>query len=552
MGTITIPFVIRPVDIESDVVSCTYTAEAVMTSKGIAPVPVLQFSGKKLKNNKDFSVTYMKMDSADSETGIEVNGKLKDAGYYRIILVGSGNYVGRKILEYKIYGNDYINMSKTSVSLSKNSRKMVYTGQEVNLTGQVTVKYKGRVLTEGTDYLIEYLDDHVSVGKKKAAIRAVSASTKYFGTKDFTYDITGLKISSASVTLKEKKVNYGADILSGNIDSVKFKVNASSSAALNACYGTDYSKGMKIDLVEGRDYTIRYMNATKPGSAYVILTGAGIFSGTKRVTYKINALSIKSDSVTARLLQTSVQQDKSGAKPAVSVTVSEGSGNVVLEEGTDYKLSYSKNTSASSRAAVKITGIGNYKDSVTLTYTIVPKSLTASGISVVVTNPVKGSKSANYIYKPSVAVYDNGALLKSNTDYTVDYSGCIQQSDVSSGTLSGYVTLKAKNSYTDERRVAYRIVERALGKSTISIASQEYTGSEITLDTSTAAGKSQFTATYTDDISGTVTLTPGVDFVIDSYKKNKNVGKATVVLRGIGNYSGKKTVTFNIAKKQIQ
>lgn len=552
VGTITIPFVIRPIDIGSDVVSCVYTAESVSASRGIAPVPVLQFAGMKLRNNKDFSVTYMKMDSAESETGTEVTGKLKDAGYYRIVLAGSGNYVGRKILDYRIYGAEYINLAKASVSLSKNFRKIVYTGQEVNLAGQVTVKYRGKTLTEGTDYLIEYLDDRISVGRKKAVIRAVSESAQYFGTKNFTYEITGLNISSASVTLKEKKVDYGAALLSGNIALVQFKTNASSSAALNACYGTAYSKGMKIDLVEGRDYTVRYMNTTKPGSAYVTLTGVGIFSGTKKITYKINALSIKSDSVTAQLLQTSVQQDKSGAKPAVSVTVSDSSGNIVLEEGVDYKLSYTRNTSASSRAAVKITGLGNYKDSVTLPYTITPKALTSAGISVVVTNPVKASRAAGYTYKPSVAVYDNGVILKANVDYTIDYSGCIQQSDVSAGTYAGYVTLQAKNSYTGVRRVAYRIVEKSLGKSTISIASQEYTGFAVTLDTSTTAGRSQFTATYTDEINGTVTLTPGVDFVVDSYKRNTKAGKATVILRGIGEYSGTKTVTFNIARKQIQ
>lgn len=552
VGTITIPFVIRPIDIASDAVSCTYTAESAESPKGIAPVPVLQFAGKKLKSNKDFSVSYMKMDAADSENSTEVKGKLKDAGVYRIVLEGSGNYVGQKVLDYRIYGTDYVNLAKAAVKLSKGCRNIVYTGQEVSLIGQVSVKYKGRTLTEGTDYLIEYLDDHVSVGRKKAVIKAVPESAQYFGAKSFTYEIKGLKISSASVRLKEKKVDYGTDLLSGNIDSVRFKTNASSSEALNACYGTAYSKGMEIDLVEGRDYSVKYMNATKPGNAYVTLTGTGIFSGTKKVTYKVNALSIKSEGVTARLLQTSVRQDKAGAKPGVSVTVSDGSGSMVLEEGVDYKLSYVKNTYATSQAAVKITGTGSYKDSVTLKYTITPKSLVSPELSVVVTNPVKASKPAGYTYKPSVAVYDNGVLLKANADYTVDYSGCIQQSDVSSGTIVGYIMLTGKNSYTGERRAAYKIVEKSLGKSTISIADQEYTGYAVTLDTRTAAGRSQFKAAYTDNVSGTVTLTPGVDFVVDSYRKNTKAGKATAVLRGIGNYSGTKTVTFNIVRKQIQ
>ena len=41
------------------------------------------------------------------------------------------------------------------------------------------------------------------------------------------------------------------------------------------------------------------------------------------------------------------------------------------------------------------------------------------------------------------------------------------------------------------------------------------------------------------------------DFDEDSYKNNVNKGKATVVVKGTGNYSGTKTITFTIGSKGI-
>ncbi len=41
------------------------------------------------------------------------------------------------------------------------------------------------------------------------------------------------------------------------------------------------------------------------------------------------------------------------------------------------------------------------------------------------------------------------------------------------------------------------------------------------------------------------------DFDENSYKNNINKGKATVIVKGTGNYGGTKTVTFTIGSKGI-
>jgi len=50
--------------------------------------------------------------------------------------------------------------------------------------------------------------------------------------------------------------------------------------------------------------------------------------------------------------------------------------------------------------------------------------------------------------------------------------------------------------------------------------------------------------------NGTVVLTLDEDYKI-SYKNNKNVGKATIIINGSGNYTGSKKIEFNIKKADI-
>ncbi|MCR4764359.1 MAG: hypothetical protein K5696_12605 [Lachnospiraceae bacterium] len=47
-------------------------------------------------------------------------------------------------------------------------------------------------------------------------------------------------------------------------------------------------------------------------------------------------------------------------------------------------------------------------------------------------------------------------------------------------------------------------------------------------------------------------LTPGKDFVVESYTKNIKTGTAKVTLKGIGDWGGTKTVNFKITPKKAE
>ena len=82
-----------------------------------------------------------------------------------------------------------------------------------------------------------------------------------------------------------------------------------------------------------------------------------------------------------------------------------------------------------------------------------------------------------------------------------------------------------------------------ISKAKVVVNAQTYTGKAITLTA--------------DDFStikvGDTKLVEGKHYTIDqdSYKNNVNKGNATVVIKGMDNYGGTKTVTFKITSRTV-
>ena len=132
------------------------------------------------------------------------------------------------------------------------------------------------------------------------------------------------------------------------------------------------------------------------------------------------------------LKETSYTYDGTAKEPEVTVK----DGDSVLENGKDYKVTYSDNINAG-KATVHITGIGDYEGKVSKTFTIEPKLIDSADASL---------EKESYEYdgtakEPSVSVKDGETVLKSGTDYTVTYSD-----NISAGTAKVIIT--GKGNYT--------------------------------------------------------------------------------------------------------
>ncbi|MBS6558602.1 MAG: GBS Bsp-like repeat-containing protein, partial [Roseburia sp.] len=129
--------------------------------------------------------------------------------------------------------------------------------------------------------------------------------------------------------------------------------------------------GSKV-LTEDVDYTVSYSNNRNVGTARVIISGIGVYSGEKVVTFVIKEKSIENCTVLAVASQT-----YNGRLLTPPVVVKDGT--TMLKENVDYKLSYRDNYSVGT-AYVTITGIGDYKGSVTKSFAITEPVLTSDVI----------------------------------------------------------------------------------------------------------------------------------------------------------------------------
>lgn len=173
-------------------------------------------------------------------------------------------------------------------------------------------------------------------------------------------------------------------------------------------------------------------------------------------------------------------------------------------------------------ATVKITGIGNYVDTVKAYFTIDPFDLENAKVLGV---------DESYAYtgnpiKPNVKVLRLRKLLTEGVHYTVTYANNVEIGKAK-------VTVTGIGNCTGSVIRTFTIKPDIADATVASIDDLTYTG---------AALEPAVTVEY-----GGKTLEPGTDYTL-SYADNVNAGTATVTIEGKGNYAGFMSREFTIAK----
>ena len=188
-----------------------------------------------------------------------------------------------------------------------------------------------------------------------------------------------------------------------------------------------------LALTEGTDYTVEYRNNVEPGTASVILTGAGKYKGS--VTRKFEILEEGEKDISeceVTLSEYTFVSDGSEKRPAVTVT----DGDKTLQEDVDYDLSYEDNIDPGT-ATVTVYGKGVYGGEVTVEFTIEEGSWQDTKelyncqviVSPLVFTYDKMEKT------PAVTVKDGSVTLTQGKDYTVEYDD-----NIDAGTAKAAVT----------------------------------------------------------------------------------------------------------------
>ena len=516
---------------------CTFYKIATQYYSGsqIKPVPTIKNGSAALKNNTDFTLSY-------------VNNINK--GTAKVYITGKGNYSGKCSLKFTIAARP---VSTLSISIAS----QYYTGKA--LTPALTVKYGSTSYTKNKDYTVTY-KSNVNIGTATAVI---TGKGRLSGTRSVTFRINPKPLSKATVTCASSLTYTGS--------ALKPAVTVKSGTAV---------------LKNGTDYTVSYYNNKNAGNATVVVIGKGYYSGTVVRSFKIKKATITDSSVSTISAQ---QFTGSAIKPSPAVKI----GTKTLTAGTDYTLSYTDNTSIGT-ACVTVTGKGNYTGTVKRTFGITARNISSVKVSV----PTNETYTGNEITPDLFISYGSYSFTK-DTDYTVAFSnnlnvGTATVTITGKGKLNGSKTVSftiepadisganigVKNTiytgFAQSPETTVKFGEAALTENTdyTLLFSDNINAGKGTV---TISGKGNFkgTATRTFTINkadfSTVTLTasgiytPGgvrltVNAQLGKYTLNEDEYELTVpehsgtynmTVNGAKNFSGSKTLSCNVDKADI-
>lgn len=636
-GTETRTFTINPASMDAteqriNIDNLYLAAPAGKNPKGIKAVPVVTDNGKKLSENKDYTVNHVTLN--------EQNAKNKNAnsyvtpGKYTVEITGKGNYTGTRQITVTLadVAKEQILMSKVTVAKvpdvtydanfcegnnakgmtpaltvtygSGKNKVTLYKEGDVNAAGET-------VSAENADYTVTWINNRY-VGTATVVLTGTgkiledgTAIGQYFGEKRITFRIKGTALSANMVSWADGSKNVSI-VYNGEEQEPRVRVSLqkkvkdeNGKTVTQITYLREYD-----EYAQYGDYKVSYLKNVDAGTATVVITGAGGYTGTVKKTFKITQADLAAADAEAKIAASGAQDAngsnasaesnaagngdaadsaikvafaKNGAKPAIVVTAKLANGNTVtLKEGKDYTVTYANNKAVSEGKnltekklpLITVKGKGNFKGSVKQTFTITNKSLADAVNPITVTvNDVPANKNkGKFVSKPVITDAD-GIKLKEKTDYTLTYSLVTEGGAVELDTKTGIVnepgsivriTITGAGNYRGEGSVLtadYRITEFDFTKVTVKVVPKTlpYTTKPVTLTE--------------DDLILTMKVGTGKQAVVEElplvttengktdgykiigYKNNVNKGTAQVTLQGCGKYGGTKTVKFYIGTR---
>ena len=309
-----IEYNIKPASIES--ASIGAIANQAYTGGALTPNPTVTWidgngDAKTLKKGSAYSVSYSDNVKAGTATAT---------------IEGIGNFCEKKKIKFKI---EKASIGNASVSVENK----VYDGKPK----EVVLKYKGLILTKGTDYAVKYAGSNTNVGTVTATI---TGKGNFTGTRTEKFEIKPASVAKADVT-KVPTCEY---------DGTKL------------CPEPVFKRDGRT-LVKDKDYALAYARNLNAGEGVIKVTGIGNYTGTGSVTFTISAVNLANSGKVSRnnvfdmntlKLKTQMKFKKNGYQ---------------LKEGKDFVVEYgASNGKTKGRAVIK--GIGNFTGKITYDYQV--------------------------------------------------------------------------------------------------------------------------------------------------------------------------------------
>lgn len=365
--------------------------DAVYTGAQIRPQLSVTYDGRKLMAGTDYLTSWRNNVNAGSAT---------------VTVTGNGGYQGHVSRRFTISPAPMDGARVEGVAAA-----YPFTGTAVE--PQPTVRFGAKLLQAGRDYDISYRDN----AKAGTASIVLTGKRNLAGTKTVSFQITasgqgggasggsassssssasqggpspsapssstsakpaGGKPSSSSGTAKPAGGSKSSSSATGgkaksSSSSAKLPKKSLAKATVSVKGVTYTGKALKpavsvklggTSLKAGRDYRVEYANNVKPGTGTVKAVGIGSYAGSKSSTFAISKASIAKAEVDPLGARYTTSLSKVKPKPKASY------GGRVLQEGTDYTLSY-KSNKLPGTATVTLRGKGCFTGSKAVKFKLV-------------------------------------------------------------------------------------------------------------------------------------------------------------------------------------
>ena len=392
-----------------------------------------------------------------------------------ITVEGIGNYCDTTTTTFII---DQADVSSLEVSYN-NIANVMYCAKQI--TPGIVGSYYGGALQKDTEYTLTY-GSNVNVSDGGQVY--VNGTGNFKGTKKLTFIIDPRPITT----------EYS---VSSVVNNTEFTYNRSAQeSGVTVTYGTN-------NLVLGTDISTTYSSHTNAGTAQVLITGSGNYTGTTTLTYTIKPAHISSATYSEI---SNVEYHTAAQTPGVSGSYYD----VALALTTEYTLGYENNVNAGVGEVI-VTGVGNFTGTTSISFTIDPAPIAKAAFDDI-DDLVFTAKAQT----PEVSGSYINDTLAINKDYSLVYS-----SNVNAGIAS--ITVSGKGNYNSETTLTFTINPADISEAIVTVNSGTYVYKR---------------AVHTPEITlvfNGVTLPSNGNYTL-SYQNNFNAGTATVIATGTGNF----------------
>ena len=561
----------------------TLNGQATATGKDAATYPMNLDANKFVNNNANFSNVKFEIaedgklvispravtltsqtDSKDydgtplTRPNVKIEGNFVDGEVTEVKATGSVTYVSEGKVTNTIVITEGENFKESNYAITKHEGKLSIT--EVNAEVTVTIKgHEDSVTYDGNPHSVEgyeitdisnklYTKDDVQfTGEAKAegteaGTYQMHLTKDLFSNKNSNFKKVTFVVEDGSLIINRKSIDDQNRITVTKPEDSKYNGEEHK----NKPTVTDTKTGKT--LVEGTDYTLAYSDdVTNAGTVTVTIKGIGNYSGTTTTNYQILKRDVTLTSGSASRVynkealtngEVTVSGDGFATNEGATYTVT-GSQTEVGESKNTFTYELKSNTTASNYNITKAEG---------------KLIVTAEDGEVVVT--ITGhSDSVEYDgNEKAVSGYD--VTITEGSTYTTNdftFSGNAEVKGTEAGTYHmNLVAEQFTNTNANYEKVRFVVNDGTLTITPKSInPDDEKTGIKVTdPEDSIYDGNEHINGLTVADSKLNTTLVENTDYTLTYSGDLINVGTVTITIKGIGNYTGEFTKTYQILPRE--